>query len=43
MEDESTMIPQVVRDWIDAWNSHDGPRLGALYAEGATYEDVPRA
>jgi steroid delta-isomerase-like uncharacterized protein len=41
MEDESTMIPQVVRDWIDAWNSHDGPRLGALYAEGANYEYVP--
>ena len=42
MEDESTMtMPQVVRDWIDAWNSHDGSRLGALYAEGATYEDVP--
>lgn len=40
MENEST-TPQVVRDWLDAWNSHDGSRLGALYAEDATYEDVP--
>jgi ketosteroid isomerase-like protein len=30
-----------VRDWIDAWNSHEGSRLGALYTEGATHEDVP--
>jgi len=42
MENEGTMtMPQVVLDWIDAWNSHDASRLGALYAEGATYEDVP--
>ena len=42
MEDESTTtMPRLVRDWIDAWNSHEGSRLGALYAEGATYEDVP--
>ena len=42
MENESTAtMPQVVLDWIGAWNSHDGPRLGALYADGATYEDVP--
>jgi len=31
----------MVRDWIDAWNSHEGLRLGALYTEGATHEDVP--
>lgn len=42
MEEESTATtPQVALDWIGAWNSHDGSRLGALYAEGATYEDVP--
>jgi ketosteroid isomerase-like protein len=41
MENESTTMPQVMRDWIDAWNSHDGSGLGALYAEGATFEDVP--
>ena len=41
MDDEgTTTMPQVVLDWIGAWNSHDGSRLGALYAEGATYEDV---
>ena len=42
MENESTMaMPRMVRDWIDAWNSHEGLRLGALYTEGATHEDVP--
>ena len=34
--------PNVVRDWIDAWNSDDPvANLAALYTADAVYDDVP--
>ena len=33
--------PEVVRDWIDAWNDNDPDAIAALYADNGTYEDVP--
>ncbi len=33
--------PEVVRDWIDAWNDNDPDAIAALYANDGIYEDVP--
>ena len=29
-----------MQDYLDAWNSHDGPKVVAFMADDATYEDV---
>jgi steroid delta-isomerase-like uncharacterized protein len=33
--------PQVVQQWVDAWNARDVERVLACLADGAIYEDVP--
>ena len=33
--------PEVVGDWIDAWNDNDPDAIAALYADDGIYEDVP--
>jgi steroid delta-isomerase-like uncharacterized protein len=31
----------LIRQWEDAWNSHDVTRIRALFTEDAVYEDIP--
>jgi steroid delta-isomerase-like uncharacterized protein len=33
--------PDVVLDWIDAWDAADSAAIAALYAADGVYEDVP--
>jgi hypothetical protein len=37
-------FPQVVLEWLGAWNHNDGPRkIASLYVPDGTYGDVPTA
>jgi steroid delta-isomerase-like uncharacterized protein len=34
------MTPELIHEWIAAWNAHDGDRVAGVFGEEFLYEDV---